>query len=471
MTELFAVGLSHKDAAIELRERLAVSESEHLEVLRTIKDTVGCSELVLVSTCNRVEVYGVAQNSLQAAEVMPALAATRGVAREALDDAVFVSTSAHAARHIFRVAASLESLVVGEPQILGQVKDAVVRAREAGSVGPVLDRCVSLAFKSAKRVRTETEIGRGGASIPSVAVDLAKSIFGDLTGAAVLLVGAGEMAEQAAVHLTAAGASEIVVVNRSAPRGERLAKQVRGHFAPWERLKDGIVRADIVVSSTGARDPILDRKQLKPLMKQRRYRPLFFVDIAVPRDIASDVTKLEGVYLYNVDDLQSIVMDNMRTRSDEAERATGLVDEELRGFMSWLQSRAIGPLMGQLQARGRSIVEAELQRADGKLRDLSPEQRKAVEQVARGVMQKLLHKPMANVRGASESPVGGFDGPALADALQALFGLTTVPAADLSAVDPSENAAPAERPDGSDKPSRGGGEDGGQSSPPGRAVG
>lgn len=421
--ELFAVGLNHKGAAVELREQLAIGESEHGDVLRIIKDRAQCSELLVVSTCNRVEVYGVGPDPTGISEVMPTLADTRDLPRKHLEGTLFRRTSADAARHIFRVAASLESLVVGEPQILGQVKEALARARQSGAVGPVLDRCLSLAFKCAKRVRTETEIARGGASVPSVAVDLARSIFGELSGSAVLVVGAGEMAEQAAVHLTAAGASEIVVVNRSSDRGQRLADQVGGHYRAWEQLDAQLARADIVVGSTGSRLPIIDRKRLRPIMKQRRHRPLFFVDIAVPRDIEPKVTKLENVYLYNVDDLQNIVHDNMRSRIGEADRADAIVDEELQGFVAWMRSRAIGPLMGQLQAHGREVVAGELAKASGKLDGLTPAQTKAVEQVARGVMQKLLHKPMTNVRKATSEALGGFDGPALAEALQVLFEL------------------------------------------------
>jgi len=419
--ELFAVGLNHKGAAVELREQLAIGGGEHAEVLQQIKDAAGCSELVVLSTCNRVEIYGVATGP--ATHIMPALARLRDVEDAQLDGAVFRRLSTDAARHIFRVAASLESLVVGEPQILGQVKDAFSKARESGSVGPVLDRCLSMAFKCAKRVRTETEIAKGGASVPSVAVDLARSIFGELAGTAVLVVGAGEMAEQSAVHLQAAGASEIVVVNRSEDRGQRLADEIGGRFEPWDHLDPQLARADIVVGSTGSKLPVIDRKRLKPIMKKRRYRPLFFVDIAVPRDIDPAVTKLENVYLYNVDDLQNIVHDNMRSRIGEAERADAIVDEELSGFVGWMRSRAIGPLIGQLQAQGKDIVSAELDKAKGKLEGLTPEQRKAVEQVARGVANKLLHKPMANVRKAAGEPLGGFDGATLAEAVQVLFEL------------------------------------------------
>jgi glutamyl-tRNA reductase len=317
----------------------------------------------------------------------------------------------------------LESLVVGEPQILGQVKEAFGRAKETGHVGPVLDRCLTLAFKSAKRVRSETEIARGGASVPSVAVDLAISIFGDLSDSTVLVVGAGEMAEQAAVHLRAAGVPEIAVVNRSEERGRTLAERVQGHYEPWERLAAELTRADVVVTSTGSRMPIIDRRQLKPVLKARRQRPLFFVDIAVPRDVEPAVARMDHVFLYNVDDLQGIVHDNLRSRHGEAQRASALVDEEVQTFLAWMRSRAIGPLIGKLQAHGRSIVDAEVERALAKLPDLPERDREVVQKLGRAIMQKLLHQPMTNVRRAAADPIEGFDGPVLAEALVALFAL------------------------------------------------
>jgi len=301
------------------------------------------------------------------------------------------------------------------------VKDAFERARENGVVGPVLDRCLSLAFKSAKRVRSETEIARGAANVSSVAVELARSIFGELAGCVALVVGAGEMAEQSAVHLAADGVSEIVVVNRNADRGRALAERVHGYYEPWERLGAQLGRADIVVTSTGATQPVVDRALLKPAVKARRGRPLFFVDIAVPRDVDPSVTKLANVFLYNVDDLQQIVHDNLRTRRDEADRAAALVDEEVAAFLGWMRTRAIGPLIGELQAFGREIADAEVRRVIGKLGPLTPEQQQQIEQLGRAIMQKILHRPMANVRRAGAESASGLDAAALAEALSALF--------------------------------------------------
>lgn len=424
MSELVAIGLNHKSAPVELRERLAVPETDQVRLLERLRNEAGLSEVMLVSTCNRVEIFGVSgRRGSDGSEAVAALAAARGVDPHLLEGHVFVRASGDAARHIFRVAASLESLVVGEPQILGQVKDAYGRAKESGVVGPVLDRCLSLAFKSAKRVRSETDIARGGASVPSVAVDLARSIFGELSDSSVLIVGAGEMAEQAAVHLQAAGVTELVVVNRSADRGERLASKIGGYYEPWDNLDAQLRRADVVVTSTGAPQAIINKAGLKPVMKARRQRPLFFVDIAVPRDVAPDVGKLDHVFLYNVDDLQTLVQENLRSRRGEAERAAALVEEEVHAFLAWMRSRSIGPLMGQLQSHGRDIVETELRKTLTRLGDVSPDQRALVEQLCRSVMQKILHRPMANVRKATVEPLRGFDGPALAEALAALFEL------------------------------------------------
>ncbi|MEM9458299.1 MAG: glutamyl-tRNA reductase [Myxococcota bacterium] len=433
--ELFAVGVNHKSAPVELRERLAVADEQHSSLLRALREHGGLHEAMIVSTCNRVEIYGVAPGAEVASGVLEVLASLRSLDPRLVHDHCFARDSGDAARHIFRVASSLESLVIGEPQILGQVKGALTRAREVGTVGPVLDRCMSLAFKCAKRVRSETEIARGGASVPSVAVDLARSIFGELDGCSVMVVGAGEMAEQAALHLQAAGVSELVVVNRSAERGQALADKVEGRYEPWDRLVNQLGRADIVVASTAARQAIIDRSLLKPVMKSRRHRPLFLVDIAVPRDIDGDVTRLEDVFLYNVDDLQGIVNDNLRSRRGEADKADALVDHEVGAFCAWLRSRAIGPLMGRLQAHGRGLAQAEVERVLPKLGELGPSQRKAVEQLGRQIVQKLLHKPMANLRRASSEGLAGFDGATLAEALEVLFELGPTPMKDDGAKD------------------------------------
>jgi glutamyl-tRNA reductase len=376
---------------------------------------------MLLSTCNRVELYGVDAEG-DPRRVVEALAELRGVSQNSLSEHCFVRDDKSAARHIFRVAASLESMVVGEPQILGQVKDAFQAARDVGTVGAVLDRCLTMAFRGAKRVRTETGIARGAASVPSVAVDLAVSIFGDLKGRRVLLVGAGEMSEQAGQHLRSAGATAITVVNRTPRRGEDLAKAVEGRFAPWDTLEAELSQADIVVSSTGSTEPVIDYRTMKRVMRKRRGAPVFLVDIAVPRDIEPRVAKLEQVFSYNVDDLQDIVHENMENRAAQAELASRVVDEEVSAFLRWGRTRAAAPVLRDLQAHGRGIVAEETSKAMNKLGELSPEQRKAVETLAHQVMQKLLHRPMSAVRQAASSDEEGSE---LAGSLARLFGLGT----------------------------------------------
>ena len=425
MTDLLAVGLNHKTAPVELRERLAFGTDDLRAALVALRARAELGELMMVSTCNRVEVYATGDSWARCGErVLQALAELRGVPLAELQAHTFVRGEQDAASHIFRVASSLESMVVGEPQILGQVKDAFELAQREGTIGGLLDRCLSSAFRAAKRVRSETDVARGAASVPSVAVDLARSIFGELRGCGALLVGAGEMAQQAGIHLKAAGVAELTVVNRSEARGEALAREVEARFAAWDQLELELKRADIVVTSTGSQLPVIDRELLKRVMKARRGAPVFLVDIAVPRDVDPEVTRLEQVFLYNIDDLQGIVHDNLRSRSAEADRAGALVDQEVAEFVRWQRSRGVGPLLKALQTQARGVVEAELARARSKLQGLTPEQIKAIETLANGVAQKLLHRPMTALRqSAGGAPAEGQEIHDLATAVQALFGL------------------------------------------------
>jgi glutamyl-tRNA reductase len=424
VTDLLAVGINHKTAPVDLRERLAFPQDDLRAALARLQERAELGEVMVVSTCNRVEVYAVGPSWARCGEaVLQALAELRGVPLAELTPHTFVRGEQAAASHIFRVASSLESMVVGEPQILGQVKEAFELAQRSGTVGGLLDRCLSSAFRAAKRVRTETEIARGAASVPSVAVDLARSIFGELRGCGALLVGAGEMAQQAGVHLKAGGVAELTVVNRSEARGQALAAELEGRYAGWDQLELELRRADIAVTSTGSPLPVIDRALLKRVMKARRGAPIFLVDIAVPRDVDPEVTKLEQVFLYNIDDLQGIVHDNLRSRVAEAERAGVVVEAEVVEFVRWQRARAIGPILKGLQVQARSVVEGELARLKSKLQGLTPDQQKAVEMLANGVAQKLLHRPMTALREAAA--VEG--GPDLAGAVQTLFGVETTP--------------------------------------------
>ncbi|NVB41293.1 glutamyl-tRNA reductase [Pseudenhygromyxa sp. WMMC2535] len=422
MTSLLAVGLNHTTAPVDLREQLAVPREQIGESLTHLVDGAALSEAVLLSTCNRVEIYAVQSERPNPDHIIAALAELRGVRSDVIRNHCFVREREGAARHIFRVAASLESMVIGEPQILGQVKDAWQLARERQTVGPVLDRCLTMAFHGAKRVRSETEIARGGASVASVAVDLARSIFGDLQGSTVALLGAGEMARQAAVHLRAAGASEILVVNRSAERGTALAEAVEGRWLPWEDgLEQALLRADVVVASTGASEPVIVPRAMRRVMRRRRGAPIFFVDIAVPRDIDPRVGRLDSVYVYDVDDLQKILASNLEARCTHTEAAGELIEEEINAFLEWQRARSLTPVIRDLREHARSIMEREVDKTLGRLGELDDSQREAVRALGHAITQKILHRPLKALReSAIHSPAGG---EALGGALRTLFAL------------------------------------------------
>ena len=399
---LLAVGFNHTTTPVAMRERLAVPHDELGRSLQALVEEAKLEEAMLLSTCNRTEIYAVRKDGGGPDEVTGTLARMRGVGFDDVRPHAFARHHVDAALHIFRVAASLESIVVGEPQILGQVKEAYQAARDAGTMGSTLDRCLTMAFHGAKRVRSETMMSRGAASVASVSVDLARSIFGASAEQKVLLVGAGEMCRQAGIHLRASGAQQVTVVNRSEDRGQALAGEVRGTYVPWSGLEEAVTAADVVVSGTGAAGHVLSRDMVKAAMRARRGAPMFIVDMAVPRDVEPRVGKLSQVYLYNVDDLQGIVKDNMSARAGEVEKATRLVHEEVDAFVRWTRARTVTPILQALEVYGKDVMEREVTRALGKLGDLTDEQRGTVEALGHGLMRKLLHHPLRTVRSAGE---------------------------------------------------------------------
>lgn len=417
--KLFAVGLNHATAPVDLREQIAIPSEALTENLNRLMGLAQLSEGMLLSTCNRVEVYGVPSEHADPRRIISGLASMRGVAPDQLASHCFARDEAHAARHIFRVTASLESMVVGEPQILGQVKDAYRVAEQAGTVGAVLNRCMTSAFRGAKRVRTETRVGEGGSSVPAVAVDLARSIFGELRGCKALLVGAGEMSAQAGVHLRAADVRDLVVVNRSTDRGRALASDLGGRYVEWARLEDELREMDIVVASTGSPTPVIDVPLAKRVARSRRGRPVFFVDIAVPRDVAPNVADIENCFVYNIDHLQKIVQENMTQRLVHCENASTLVDEEVDAFLTWQRTRRVAPLIGQLQSRSDAIASAEIERALARLPDLDEQQRNVIRTMGRSIAQKLMHPTKTALR--KEAADGDVD--RISDAAERLFDL------------------------------------------------
>ncbi len=404
MSELFVVGISWRTAPVAVREKLAFPEEEIADSLRALTAAHPVAEALLVSTCNRVEVYGVSKPGADATgPVRRFLAQRRGLAPAEVADVLYDRRGGDAVQHIFKVASALDSLVLGEAQILGQLKAAYSTAGTAGTSGPVLGRCLERAFGVAKRVRTETSIARGAANVSTVAVDLAKRVFGDLTGKHVLVIGAGKMSRLAARHLYASGAHEIAVTNRSPEKAAALAAEIDGVARPWEQLEQLLVTADIVISSTGAREPILTKALFKKVTKQRKWRPVFVIDIAVPRDAEPKIGEFDGVFLYDIDDLEKVVHANLAERAKAGEHATRIVEHEAAQFEQWLRAQGVVPTIRALRERFNSVASAELDKAIDQLtrREHSPQQhREAMQRVVQLIVNKLLHAPTTALREA-----------------------------------------------------------------------
>ena len=400
---LALIGVNYKTAPIALRERIAISREELPETTRALAAVEGVTECMIVSTCNRVELLAAVESP--DADLTGFLHHHFGLDRALLEPHIYKQTDHDAVRHLFRVAASLDSMVVGEPQILGQVKEAFAVARAAGTVSGQLEHLLQSAFAAAKKVRTETEIGSSSVSIASVAVDLAKRIFGSLQGRTVFLVGAGKMSELAARHLVQQGAGAILVSNRTPERARRMAEQFQGRMTPqvvpFDQLYEAASNADIVISSTGAPHPIFRREHGHTFMQRRRNRPMFFIDIAVPRDVDPEMGKLEGVFVYDIDDLQAVAAANMAERSRVATDAETLIAGEVERFQQRQRTVNVAPAIVALQRQAEEIRQAELRRIQSRLGGLSAEQAAAVEALTRGLVNKFLHPPMQALKQAA----------------------------------------------------------------------
>jgi glutamyl-tRNA reductase len=401
---LFAAGLSHKNAPVALREQLALDSDKLSEVLRDVVATGVVREAVLLSTCNRVEVYGVAEATGTArTAVFGALCRQRGIAAASVEALLYTHEDEDAIRHAFRVASSLDSMMIGEPQILGQVKDAFALAQSCETVGPALHTLFTQAFGVAKRVRSETEIARHAVSVSFAAVELAKKIFAGLSRRAVLLVGAGKMGELAAKHLVEQGAFPIYVVNRTWTRAQEMARALSGTAMPFDELATALAAVDIVVTSTGAPTPIVSRDLVARVMDGRGARPLFFIDIAVPRDVERGVDSLEDVYCYDIDDLKQVVDSNIRERLREAQRAEALVEREVAKFKARLGDVEVIPTIVSLRERLEEISRGEVKKTLARLPDATPETRAAVEALAASIVNKVLHAPITKLRESSRA--------------------------------------------------------------------
>lgn len=397
------VGMNHKTAPVEVRERLALSEEGAGELARELTRGDLIDEAMVLSTCNRVEFIASGEPDALRGEFLRRFSGSANGSGPP-QGALYTLAERQAVRHVFRVASSLDSMVVGEPQILGQVREAYQRAKEAGALGGPLERLMSHAFRVARRVRNETEIGKMAVSVSHVAVELARKIFGDLGGRAVLLIGAGEMAEAAARHLQAAGASRLWVTNRTAAGAERLASEVAGETVPFERLLEALQSVDIVISSTGSAEFILSRRAAEGVIAARRNRPIFLVDIAVPRDIDPAINEVENVFVYDIDDLQQVAEANMENRRREAELAERIIDAEVERTFQRVKASRAGPAIESLNERLEAIRRGELERHQAKLRGLSAEQREVVEQLTRSIINKVAHHPIREAKRSASDP-------------------------------------------------------------------
>ncbi|MES1172263.1 MAG: glutamyl-tRNA reductase [Bacteroidota bacterium] len=420
--DFFVMGLSHRTAPLAVRERLAVAPEMIVETVRSLAALSPIREAALLSTCNRVEVYAASLDPDAAiAALRRDLAARAGTTEEELGPHLYVRVDVEAVHHLFRVAASLDSQVVGEPQILGQVKQAHDEALKAGVAGPLLGACFTGAFRIARRVRRDTEIARNPVSLSSVAIEYARKIFEGFVGRTVLLVGAGKMADLAARALRGQGA-DLVITNRTAARAAELAARIGGEVHTFEDIEGALIRADIVIASTGARQPVLTRKLVERAQRRRRGRPLFLIDIAVPRDVESGCADISDVFVADIDDLQKQADEHKDERRGEADRAEVMVEQEVGRFLEAFRGRRVGPTISALRAHVLAIARAEAERslAGGELSGAGERERRAVLDLAESIAKKLLHAPQVVLKKGGADPV---DGAALVAAVQRLFEL------------------------------------------------
>lgn len=387
------LGVNHKTTPLAVREKLALSGG-YEEPLARLQQLKGLEEYYLLSTCNRVEVLFTCRDPGQMRREVLDLLFAGNVSREEVADCIYTHENEDAVHHLFMVASSLDSMIVGETQILGQLKEAFQHASEQKTSGQILNKLLHKSFSVAKRVRTETRIGASAVSISYAAVELGRKIFGELKGKRVMLVGAGEMAELAAEHLVGQGIKAVVVANRTLARAMKLAKRFNGNAVGLDELVEQLLNVDIIISSTGAAGLILFKKDVASIMRRRRNQPLFFIDIAVPRDLDPTINELDNVYLYDIDDLKNVVEMNREQRDKEAIKARRIVEEETLKFGHWLDSMEVTPTIVELRAAAEFICRAELAKTLPRLNGLSPQGKKSIEKMASSIVGKMLHHPM-----------------------------------------------------------------------------
>ena len=400
---IFVVGLNHKTADVDVREKLAFNGQKLEEGLMRLKTLSEIKEAVILSTCNRVEMYTNVKDTAKAYEsIKDFISEFHGLDRGSLEKSLYAYENLTAVRHVFRVASSLDSMVVGEPQILGQIKDAFEFALRKKTTGILLNKLMKKAISVAKRIRTETKIAENAVSISFAAVELAKKIFTDLSTKSVMLLGAGEMAELAAKHLMSSGVKEVLVANRTYETGCSLAKEFNGRAVKFEDFVHETANTDIVICSTGASKYVLLKEQMHHVMKERRHRPVFIIDISVPRNIDPEINNIDNVYLYDVDDLQGVVDSNVQGRQKEAEKAEAIITDEIETFQKWQSSLDSVPTIIALRDRADAIRKEELERLLNKLSGLGDKEKKDIEYMANAITNKLIHPPTAALKEDAE---------------------------------------------------------------------
>lgn len=453
MQRLLLLGLNHATAPLAVREKLAFNDAQRRAAILAFRERFPDAEAVLLSTCNRVELYAgrAVHGRPRVDEMVDFLAGFHGVDPSVIRPHLYEKTNVDVVRHLFTVASSLDSMVLGETQIIGQVRDAYDVARELTSAGPVLHPLFQRAIAVGKQVMSQTPITEGRLSVASVAVDYARQIFDHFDDKTVLSIGAGEMAQLALQHFRDLKPGRLLVCNRDPAKAASLATEFGGEPVPFDRLGDWLVQADIVISSTGSTLPIITRARFDGLLKQRRYRPIFLIDIALPRDIEADVGDLDHVYLYNLDDLQKVVQGTHEQRRGAIESAGRIVDKEVREFAVWHRQREVGPMIERLYGRYHRIAQDELARTLNKLPDLSPDARAQVEDLARRLVNKLLHDPVHTLRkGGGEEAHGGPAAPYL-HAMEKLFKLTDEDPANEADPNPPPTQKTEGTPDGEEE--------------------
>ncbi len=417
---LHTIGINHKTAPVEIREKLAFSASGIPVALSSLTQSFPSSEAVILSTCNRVEVYGTSpDNSLNKETLIDFISAFHGIPKERFSDHIYHYQNINAVRHLFFVTSSLDSMVVGESQILAQVKEAYMTAASLETTGNILNQLFQRALNVAKSIHAGTEIGKGKVSVSSVAVEFAVKIFRDFSDKTVFIIGAGEMCELVLKHLVEHGAKAVMVANRNYDKAKVLADEYEGKAIKYDLLRDHLFEADIIISSTAAPHYVIHTDQIRNAIKARRGNPMLLIDIAVPRDINPEISKVDNVYLYNIDDLQTVVNKNMDVREKEFKKCQDIINKEVENFMAWFEELKIGPAISQLRTHFHNIGEEELERLRPKLRNIAQDEWEHIVYSMQRTLNKILHKP-ARVGKEKAKNGGGYQ---YVETIKSLFGI------------------------------------------------